>query len=209
MRYRVDPRASKLTARAFAGGALSAMGHNPTFAIRDLSGEAEFDPEAPTSASLRLVVRASLALTDNVSDKDRREIERTTRDEVLESDKFPEITYDCPGSKVTAAGPTQLTLAGDLTLHGITRPQTVSVRVFPMGETLRGQGEATVRLSDYGIRPVSVAGGMLKVKDEVKLTFDIVARVAPDHQAGAREREARSTHPGTAPEGSGAVPCVT
>ncbi len=180
MRFRVDPQASKLTVRAFAGGALSAMGHNPTFAVRDFSGEVEFDADAPASSSLRLVVKAStLALTDNVSDKDRQEIERATRDEVLEVAKFPEITYDCPGSKVTAAGATQLTLAGELTLHGGTRTQTVRVRVFPMGATLRGQGEASVRLSEYGIRPVSVAGGMLKVKDEVKLTYDIVARSQP------------------------------
>lgn len=177
VRYLVDSKASRFTARAFAGGALSAMGHNPTFAIRELRGEVAFDPEATAASSVRLVVKTeSLALTDSVSDKDRSEIERTTRDEVLESGKFPEITYDCPASKVTAAGPGQVTLAGELTLHGVTRPQKVSVRVFPMAGTLRGQGEATVRLSEYGIRPVSVAGGMLKVKDEVKLTYDIVAR---------------------------------
>jgi polyisoprenoid-binding protein YceI len=153
------------------------LGHNPTFAIRDFSGEVEFDPDAPASSSLRLVIRAeSLMLNDNVSDKDRREIERTTRDEVLEAGKFPEISYDCPGPKVTAAGPAQFTLAGDLTLHGVTRPQTVSVQVYPMGGMLRGQGEVRLRLSEFDIRAVSVAGGMLKVKDEVKLTYDIVAR---------------------------------
>ncbi len=70
-----------------------------------------------------------------MSDKDRREIERTTSEEVLEAGKFPEIAYDCPGAKITAAGPAQFTLAGDLTLHGVTRPTTVSVRVFPMGGT--------------------------------------------------------------------------
>ncbi|MBA3658596.1 MAG: YceI family protein [Gemmatimonadales bacterium] len=58
----------------------------------------------------------------------------------------------------------------------MTRPQTVAVRVSQMGGTLRGQGETTVKQSDDGIRLVSVAGGMLKVKDEVKLTFEIVAR---------------------------------
>ena len=190
MRYRVDPRASRFTVRAFAGGPLSAMGHNPTFAIRDLNGEVEFDPAEPGSSSVRLVVRAeSLTLTDSVSDKDRREIDRATRDDVLEVGKFPEITYDCPASRVSAVGPLQLTLTGDLTLHGVTRPQTVSVRVYLMGDTLRGQGEATLRLSDYGIRPVSVAGGMLKVKDEVKLTYDVAARLEPSRQTGGGERE--------------------
>ncbi len=41
------------------------MGHNPTFAVRDFSGEVEFDPDAPAASSLRLVVRAeSLAVTE-------------------------------------------------------------------------------------------------------------------------------------------------
>ena len=41
---------------------------------------------------------------------------------------------------------------------------------------LRASGEFTVRQTDYGIKPVSVAGGALKVKDELKFSFDIVAR---------------------------------
>ena len=58
-------------------------------------------------------------------------------------------------------------------------------------------GEATVRQSDYGIRPITVAGGMLKVKDELKLTFDIVARQVTgqgNSEAGAQSAVAtRST----------------
>ena len=198
MRYCVDPQASRFTVQAFAGGPLSAVGHNPTFAIRDFRGEVEFDPKEPSAGSLRMVIAAtSLALTDSVSDKDRQEIERTTQKQVLESDRFPEITYDCPASRITAIGPMQLTLAGDLTLHGVTRTQTVSARVYLTGQTLRGQGEATVRQADFGIARVKVAGGMLHVKDELKLAFDIVARAA----SGRRT-------PRWAVE-SGAEPCVT
>ncbi len=40
-----------------------------------------------------------------------------------------------------------------------------------------------MRQSDYGIKPVSIAGGTLKLKDEIDLSFDIVARVEP---AGVR-----------------------
>ena len=54
----------------------------------------------------------SLSLIDSMSDKDRREIERATQDEVLESSRFPEITYDCPRSRVTANGGAQVTLSG-------------------------------------------------------------------------------------------------
>jgi polyisoprenoid-binding protein YceI len=206
VRYKIDQSGSRLTARAFAAGALSAVGHDPTFAFRDVSGEVEYDPEAPATSSLRLVVAAgSLAVTDGVSDKDRREIERATREDVLETDKSPEITYECPSSRITVNGPTQLTLAGDLTLHGVTRPQTVSVRVFLMGETLRGQGEAVVRQSEYDIKPVSAMAGMLKVKDEVKLTFDVVARAVPERRTGGKTTDAKSSYTGAERRLTGAV----
>ncbi len=47
-----------------------------------------------------------------------------------------------------------------------------------MGDTLRAQGELTIRQTDFGIKPVSVAGGMLKIKDELKCSFDLLARKA-------------------------------
>ena len=37
-------------------------------------------------------------------------------------------------------------------------------------------GELSILQSDYWISPVSVAGGTLKLKDELKFAFDIVAR---------------------------------
>lgn len=176
--YRIDPGASRFTVRAFAGGMLSGMGHNPTFFARDIGGQVTFDPARPDAATLRFRVgAASLALADSVSDKDRREIERVTSQEVLESGTYPEIVYQA--TRITVAGtaaPLQATVDGVVTLHGVSRPQQVVVRVYPDSTMLRAQGEVALRQSDYRIDPVSVAGGMLKVKDEVKLTFDIVAR---------------------------------
>ncbi len=45
-----------------------------------------------------------------------------------------------------------------------------------MGEMLRANGSFAVLQSDYRIQPVSVAGGTLKLKDELKFEFDIAAR---------------------------------
>ena len=41
---------------------------------------------------------------------------------------------------------------------------------------LRASGEVPIQQPDYKLKPVKVPGSMMKVKDEVKLTFDIVAR---------------------------------
>jgi len=54
--------------------------------------------------------------------------------------------------------------------------QMVAARVTLKGDILRAAGEVSVRLSDYEIRPVTAAGGTIKLKDELKLSFDIAAR---------------------------------
>ena len=74
-RYSIIPNRSRFTVRAFAGGALSVFGHNPTIAIHGFSGEVQFSPEAISSSSLRMTVSAeSLPLADAVSEKDRQEL---------------------------------------------------------------------------------------------------------------------------------------
>ncbi len=179
VRYTIDGRISRFTVRAFASGMLSAFGHSPTIAIRDFVGEAQFNPDKLESASLHVTVKtASLTVTDDISDKDRREIEREMQEGVLESAKYPEIVYDCSRVSVNNPGNGQysITLQGNLTLHGVTRGLTIPARVAVTGDMLRAFGEFSLRQSDYNIKQVSAIGGGLKVKDEVKFSFDIVAR---------------------------------
>ncbi len=179
VRYAIDGRISRFTVRAFASGMLSAFGHSPTIAIRDFAGEAQFNPDRLESASLHVTVKAgSLTVTDDISDKDRREIEREMQDGVLESAKFPEIVYDCSRVSVNSPGNGQYSIAlqGNLTLHGVTRGLAIPARVAVTGDMLRAFGEFSLRQSDYNIKLVSAIGGGLKVKDEVKFSFDIVAR---------------------------------
>jgi hypothetical protein len=45
-----------------------------------------------------------------------------------------------------------------------------------MGTMLRISGEFQLRQSDYGIKPFSFAGGALRLKDELKFKFELVAR---------------------------------
>ena len=67
-------------------------------------------------------------------------------------------------------------LNGKLTLHGVTRNQAIIVRVASFGSMLRASGDFSLDQTDYNIKLVSVAGGALKLKDEVKFSFEIVAR---------------------------------
>jgi polyisoprenoid-binding protein YceI len=177
--YALDPAKSRFVVRASAIGLLSAFGHNPTIAIRNFKGEARFDPEAPEQAALQFEIdTSSLAVTGEVNEKDRHEMERAMREEVLETNRYNEIRF--VSSTVEAAriteGMFRMKIRGALTLHGVTRDLEIPCSVIVAGESLRANGEFSIRQTDYGIRLISVAAGTLKLKDELKFTFDMVAR---------------------------------
>ena len=99
------------------------------------------------------------------------------REEVLEIARYPEVVF--MSTNVAASRTTesqyQTTIKGNLSLHGVTRNQIINAQVTVDGNTLRAQGEFPLRQSDYNIKPVSALGGTLKLKDELKLSFNIVA----------------------------------
>jgi polyisoprenoid-binding protein YceI len=178
-RYVMDSRASRFTVQAFATGMLARMGHNPTIGIRDFSGEMKFDPDKLQAGGFHLVIKtASLSVQDDINDKDRREIERLMSQEVLETSKFPEVVYDASNITITKMADALYSAAvsGNLTMHGVTNSQTIPVRVALFGSMLRASGDFSLEQTDYNIKLVSVAGGALKLKDELKFSFEIVAR---------------------------------
>jgi polyisoprenoid-binding protein YceI len=176
----IDGRASRFTVQAFASGMLSVVGHNPTMAIGKFSGEVDFSSESLEARGLRLLIEAgSLNVQDDISDRDRREIERITNEQVLEIKQYPEIVYESPVASITRLGESLYSAAlnGTLSFHGVIRNQPVTARIAVFGEMLRVSGDFTLRQSDYQIKPVVVAGGALKLKDELKFSFEIVARL--------------------------------
>lgn len=179
LHYVIDTRASRFTVQAFATGLLSAMGHNPKIGIRTFRGDVNFNPDSAEGSGFSLVMEAnSLSVLDDVNDKDRREIERMMNEQILEAAKYPEIRYEAPTVTVTRLENSLYSakLEGTASFHGVTRSEHVNARIAQFGEMLRASGEFTLRQSDYGIKPISVAGGALKVKDELKFSFEMVAR---------------------------------
>ena len=85
----------------------------------------------------------------------------------LDAEHHPEITFRSTDAE--AIGTNSWRVRGNLTLHGHTQVVTVEVR-----ETA-GHFVGTLRLkqSAFGIKPVKVAGGAIRVKDETRIEFDI------------------------------------
>ena len=161
----VDTQKSTLTVRVYKAGIFSALGHDHEIAAPIASGAVD-----AATARVELHMKAGeLRVRDpNVSEKDRAAIQQTMLGpEVLDVERDPEIVFRSVGAEPMGAGSWRL--RGDLTLHGQTRPVTVEVK------DTGGHYVGTSRLkqTDFGIKPVKVAGGTVRVKDEIRIEFDI------------------------------------
>ena len=101
LHYVIDAKSSDFTVRAFPSGILAALGHSPIIAIRGFDGEAHFVTGSLENAALKVQVDpATFDVRGDVSEKDRREMEREMRQKVLEIDQFPQISFK--GTQITA-----------------------------------------------------------------------------------------------------------
>ena len=179
-RYRLDAARSKFIAHALAGGLFWFKGHNHLVAIRDFSGEATLTPGSITPASLRIVAQAaSLTETSDVFTEPQKQIiNKELREIVLHPDKFPEIVFqstDVKG-KSTGSGQYDLKIGGNLTLHGVTRHIQIPTQVTVAGNELRARGEFDVDRSNFNVKATSAFHGLVRVKDRIHFTFDIVGQ---------------------------------
>ena len=187
MKFALDTNASRFTVQAFATGMLSTFGHNPKISIRDFDGDIQFVPDTYENAVARLSVRTSaMEVQDEMSGDDRKKLEQSMFD-VLEVQRFPTALYET--NQITVQKQTEDLLlvraTGTLSFHGVTQTQSVDARVSRLGTMLRISGDFSLRQSDYGIKPVSFAGGALRLKDELKFTFELVARMQEETGASA------------------------
>src|SRR5277367_4755101 len=172
--YVTDTRASQFTVQAFADGIIAVVAHSPKIAIRDWTGDARFVPDSLKDASLRVKARTdSFEVLDELRDDDRRELHRVMREEVLEVNKFPELIFE--SSTVNAdkqkADLYRVNMTGNLTLHGVTNSQSFFAQLAFGIDSFRAYGEFTILQTDYSIKVASIAGGTLRLRDELKCSF--------------------------------------
>src|ERR1700739_2314730 len=102
---------------------LWARGRHPTIAIRDFTGEVNFDPADPGKGTLRMQIRAdSLEVTDDIKSNDRKEMESMMKQQVLQSAQYPNIAFECAATSANqlSEGRFQAQLNGTLSLRGAT-----------------------------------------------------------------------------------------
>lgn len=70
----------------------------------------------------------------------------------------------------------EITLAGKLNLHRVEKPLTLPLRVHLEGGRLDAKGQTYVSRTEFGMTPIKLAGGAVKVRDRAKISFAIMAK---------------------------------
>ena len=186
VRYLIDTNASRFTVQALAMGILSGFGHDPKIGMREYQGEIQFAPETYDEATVRVTVRTgAMEVLGEMKSDDRRKLEQTMYEEVLEVQRFPTASYESKQITVQKLSDDLFLahLTGELSFHGVTRSHSFDARGTRLGAMLRVSGEFSLRQSDYEIKPVSIAGGALRLKDEIRFNFELVARIQEESRA--------------------------
>ena len=178
--FRVDPAATSVVVHVGRAGLFRFAGHDHEVAAPGVEGRITLDPTDPSRSRVAVQFDAKALKVTGKGEPagDVAEVQRTMLSErVLDVARYPTIAFASDRISVQQRSASNLTLRvdGRLTLHGVTKPVSVPVAVRLDGNRITATAEATVRQSEFGIRPVSAAGGTVRVKDEVDVMFTIVA----------------------------------
>jgi polyisoprenoid-binding protein YceI len=156
--YEVDPVHSAVIFRVGHLGVSHTYGR-----FNDISGQVVLDAADPSKSSVEITVKA-----DSVDTFSEKRDQHLKSPDFFNAKQFPELTFKSRSVKKT--GESEFEVAGDLTLHGVTRPVTVKVQHLGSGSDpwggYRAGFETTfdIRRSDFGMD--YMPGG---VSDEVRL----------------------------------------
>ncbi len=157
--------------------------------FKDIEGFIEIDPDNPTDVTVEATMK-----TANLWSGDTYRDEHLRAGDFLDVENHPEITFK--GDQVSYLGQNDLTLAGELTIRGITKPVTLDVQDLgrwdtPFWEDNEDKGpitragfSATTRINrhDFGVSwngPLDKGG--VVVSDTVVITLDVEALHTPAH----------------------------
>jgi len=163
----IDIEQSTITVYAYKSGFFSAFADDHVIRAPIASGS--ISTEAPLGVKLSIRTESLRVLDPSMPVSRRADVQkRMLGPEVLDSVKFPEIEF--VSTALEQAGPDRWTIIGRLTVHGITHETKVAVA----HQDGHYRGTTTLKQSEFGIDPISIVGGTVKVKDELKIEFDIV-----------------------------------
>lgn len=170
----MELRDGTVTIGTDVAGSAARMGHRLRIAVQDWSASVTLVRKKPTAVVFRAaldslsVISGSGAVTP-LTVVDKQLIKRNAA-KTLDTDDYPEVGFESSAIVVTGD---QITVDGELTIHGVAAPLTATL-TFAQG---RATASIPIRQTDFGIKPYSLMLGQLKVADEVVVDLDIEVAV--------------------------------
>jgi polyisoprenoid-binding protein YceI len=164
--YELGPDTATLMVKTKKAGAAAKAGHDLDIEVTSWSGTLDLGTEpkiALTADPTSLKVREGRGGMMALGDTEKAAIEESMNDEVLK--RTSSIAF-----RSTAITPADggLEVTGELDLNGRTHPISFALALGTDGAV---SGSATVRQSDWGMKPYSALFGTLKVVDEVEVVI--------------------------------------
>ncbi|WP_295999369.1 YceI family protein [Rugamonas sp.] len=172
---RIDPQRSLIAINVRRGGTLARFGHDHVVAARAIEGRVapqrqradfQFRLDQMTVDEAALRTEAGFDTQPSADAVDGTRTNMLTR--VLDAEHYPLV-------KVHAEGGGDGALTVSITLHGVTRTQTMAVRMERRDGALTVSGSVNLKQTDFALVPFAVMGGALAVQDQMELRFRLVA----------------------------------
>jgi polyisoprenoid-binding protein YceI len=118
-----------------------------------------------TVDTAKMTIKPDPKVAQRVRERVQGEMDSMT----LEPDKYPEIVFHSTHIEKGSDG--KIKVDGTLTAHGVSR--TVSFEVDRDGQSY--SGHTSLKQTDYGMKPISLGGGIVHAEDLADIDFKIFA----------------------------------
>jgi len=170
----VAPGKGFFRVHADAGGLFGAFAHDHLIEAAKIEGCAAVDLQNLPQSSVKLTFAAAeLRVIDaKESADDRAKVQKTMETEVLRISEYPTITFESTG--VTKDSSERYRVAGNLTIRGKTAAVVIPVTVSHQPDgSYRVTGDYKFKQTLFGIQPIRLMGGTVRVKDDVRTEFEL------------------------------------
>lgn len=178
--YTFDATASEIAITLTQEGMISRRYPTHRVLAKSFSGKIQL-PQDETKMTVELETDPKLLtnVDSAMGEFERKEFHAALRNQVLEADKFPTIKFTLVSvSNIQRDNDKRsFTLNGDLTIHGTTKRVSFPVNATISDKELRANGEEKLKQTDFGLKPFEKGLGLIKIGDELKVSFTIVAKL--------------------------------
>ena len=161
--------------RTGTAGLFGAFAHDHLIEAQKIEGCATIDANdlARSSIKLRFATADIRVMDAKESAGDRAKIQKTMETEVLRVSEYPQVTFESTGIERANAADA-LRVRGNLTIRGKTQPIIIPTTLTRLNDgSYRANGQYSFKQTSFGIQPIQLAGGTVKVKDEVRTEFEL------------------------------------